>query len=216
MSDHVHESYSCHICPTLALLLTHAGDAMVPLADIFNHKASIVALSDGYVVGELQDNDADNGEDEEMQEDVENSTSDSESDSDLDAEADQAVSGSDSASEAEDAEDEEEDEQQQQGDESDLQEADDSGPEEPECESGSSSESEPAEPHVGSSLYPPMLSRAAGMLSCIIAKHEVVCCNFVCNHEVRIKQSTLCCLIVCCSYLILCEGGCCDIPLKVQ
>jgi hypothetical protein len=40
------------LLPLLLLLLPPAGDAMVPLADIFNHKASLVLLEDGWQVGE--------------------------------------------------------------------------------------------------------------------------------------------------------------------
>lgn len=43
----------------------HAGDALVPLADLFNHKASVVELADGYVVGEEADDKSSESEEEE-------------------------------------------------------------------------------------------------------------------------------------------------------
>lgn len=39
----------------LMLLLLFPGDAMVPLADIFNHKASLVLLDDAWKVAEEMD-----------------------------------------------------------------------------------------------------------------------------------------------------------------
>jgi hypothetical protein len=36
-------------------MLADSGDALVPLADIFNHKAAVVHLAEGFVVGEVED-----------------------------------------------------------------------------------------------------------------------------------------------------------------
>uniref|UniRef100_A0A1D2ADH4 SET domain-containing protein n=2 Tax=Auxenochlorella protothecoides TaxID=3075 RepID=A0A1D2ADH4_AUXPR len=74
------------------------GDAMVPLADVFNHKASVVALSDQYAVyeggeGEDSSDDSDSDADEEEVQEGEDTE---------DAEGDEegAASGSEAASES--------------------------------------------------------------------------------------------------------------------
>lgn len=87
------------LCFTLAHPTPHlAGDAMVPLADVFNHKASVVALSDQYAVyegeeGEDSSDDSDSDADEEEEQEGEDTE---------DAEGDEegAASGSEAASES--------------------------------------------------------------------------------------------------------------------
>ncbi len=69
------------LCDKLAdVSCAPAGDALVPLADAFNHKASLVELADGYVVGEQADAHDDSSDD---------SSDDSAEDSDQDSEVDE-------------------------------------------------------------------------------------------------------------------------------